>query len=82
LELEKLRGDLGQHMAEIKGDIRLIAAQSSRTEQDLRDHADRLGKLDNRVAGLERRVWFSTGFAAALGTLGGWLSTYLAGRGH
>lgn len=81
LELERLRGELNQHMASLKSDIEVIKTQSSHAEQDRQDQGRKLDGLDRRVTTLERKIWFAAGIVATFGTVIGWLSHYIAG-GH
>ncbi|MFD0279753.1 hypothetical protein ACFVHB_38490 [Kitasatospora sp. NPDC127111] len=53
LELERLRGVVGEGFAEVKGGIALLVQRSDQVERAISEHRTELGDLNKRLAELE-----------------------------
>ncbi|MEV5677084.1 hypothetical protein [Streptomyces sp. NPDC052179] len=56
LELERLRGTLGEGLAEIKGSLALLVHRTDRVDQELADQRTTLTALESRVDGAESAI--------------------------
>lgn len=84
LELERLRGDIGIGLADIKGSLALLVQRSDQTDRVLLRHEEDMAAVERRVdvleqgsaartAADERSRWLISGGGAVLGTIGGWI---------
>ncbi|MFE3378686.1 hypothetical protein [Streptomyces anulatus] len=56
LELERLRGTLGEGLAEIKGALALLVHRTDRVDQELGDQRTALSGLESRVDSAESAI--------------------------
>jgi hypothetical protein len=72
VELAKLRGEMTTGHADIKGSLSLLVQRAGQTDQIVADQREDHDALADRVTVVERRQWFASGMAAALGTAAGY----------
>lgn len=81
LELERLRGDLGTGLAEIKGSLALLVQRSDQTDRTLVAHSASLNDLDKRVDALETQAATVADVPPRVGALERWRWTATGAAG-
>ncbi len=66
LELERLRGELGKGFAEVNGSLALLVLRSEQSERQHAEHRAALGRHDERLDDVDRKLGPLAGVAERL----------------